>query len=136
MAHVQAETRLSAPAAAVWDRVGDFNAVQQWHPAISASRLEDGGTVRRVSVAGGGESVERLTARDDAARRYSYELVSGPMPVSRYRATLAVEDDQDGGSRVRWSAEYTPAGAAEADARAAIGGFLRAGLDNLRQLYQ
>jgi hypothetical protein len=69
MAHVQAETRLSAPAAAVWDRVGGFNAVPRWHPAISASRLEDGGTVRRVSVAGGGESVERLTDHDEAARR-------------------------------------------------------------------
>ena len=136
MAHVLAETQLPAPAADVWDRIGDFNAVPQWHPAIWASRLEDGGTVRRVSAAGGGQSVERLTDHDDSARRYSYELVDGPMPVSQYRATLAVEDDQDGGARVRWSADFTPAGAADADAEAAIGGFLRAGLDNLRRLYQ
>lgn len=82
MARVLAPAKLAAPVAAVWDRVGDFNAVPQWHPAIWANRLEDGGRVRRVSVVGGGESVERLIAHD-VTRSYSYELADGPMPVSR-----------------------------------------------------
>lgn len=89
MALVVAQAQLAAPAAEVWDRAGDFNAVPQWHPAIWASRLEDDGRVRRVSVVGGGESVERLIAHDDVTRSYSYELLNGPMPVSRPRSAAS-----------------------------------------------
>jgi hypothetical protein len=70
MASVSAQARLSAPAAQVWDRIGDFNGVPQWHPAIDDSRLEHGGQVRRVAVAGDGQTVERLLSHDDTARRY------------------------------------------------------------------
>jgi hypothetical protein len=59
---------------------------------IEASRPEDGGRVRRVSLTGGGETVERLVGCDDA--RYSYALVEGPLPVSsppqRWRSTTSL----------------------------------------------
>jgi Polyketide cyclase / dehydrase and lipid transport len=64
------------------------------------------------------------------------------MPVSDYRATLAAEEEEEEeekegrGAQATWSTEFTPAEAREADAKTAISGFLRAGLDNLKQLHR
>jgi uncharacterized protein YndB with AHSA1/START domain len=66
MSKVSAQVRLPESAAEVWDRIGDFDAVPSWHPAIDGSRLEEEGW-RRVAVAADGESVERLMSRDDVA---------------------------------------------------------------------
>lgn len=90
--------------------------------------------MRRVSLTGGGETVERLVGRDDA-RRYSYALVEGPLPVSESTATLAVDDEPAGSARVSWWSEFTPAGASQRDAETAIRQFLQAGLASLRQKF-
>jgi hypothetical protein len=133
MARTSATVVLPTSADVVWETIGDFNRVADWHPAISASKLEESGQLRRVSVTGGGESVERLTGQ--GPHWYSYQLVSGPMPVSEYAATLRVEDAPEGNATVKWSASYTPEGASDADAEAAIRPFLEAGLDNLRRQF-
>lgn len=130
MSKVSTKTKLDKSAAAVWDLIGGFNALPDWHPAVEKSELEDGGSTRRLSLAGGGEIVEELTAQ--GGKSYSYKIVAGPLPVANYRSTISVTDDGDG-CTVEWSSEFDPTGAA-ADAENAIKGVYDAGLENLKKM--
>lgn len=130
MSKVSTKTKLDKSAAAVWDLIGGFNALPDWHPAVEKSELEDGGSTRRLSLAGGGEIVEELTAQ--GGKSYSYKIVAGPLPVANYRSTINVTDDGDG-CTVEWSSEFDPVGAA-ADAENAIKGVYEAGLENLKKM--
>lgn len=132
---VTAETHLAATATEVWRRIGRFDAVPAWHPEVESSRLEDGGRIRRVKLADGGERVERLISHDDANRSYTYDFLEGSLPVRDYEATLAVEDDRHGSATIRWSSRFTAAGASETEAAAKIRDFMEAGLDNLHEVF-
>ena len=115
--------------------VGQFNALPDWHPAITASKLEDGGKIRRLSLFGGGEIVERLEQIEPGDRLYRYSIVSGPLPVANYTATLRVKDGPDGKAVLEWSSEFDPSGASESDATAAVQDIYKMGFDNLRKMF-
>ncbi|MFQ6018444.1 MAG: SRPBCC family protein [Kiloniellaceae bacterium] len=137
MTKVNVTTQLAVPAETVWNVIGGFNALADWHPAVESSVLEkDGGsTTRRLSLVGGGAIVERLDHVDESERRYSYSILSGPLPVADYRATIRVRENADGaGCTVEWSSEFEPSGAPESDAVAAIRGIYEAGFENLKKL--
>jgi hypothetical protein len=136
MAKVSMTTPIGVDAKSLWDFMGGFNALPNWHPAVEKSELEEEGQVRRLSLAGGGTIVERLLTVDDNERVYSYSIESSPLPVANYTATIRVRDEGDGDrSVVEWSSEFNPAGASEADAVKAIEGVYRAGLESLKKLY-
>lgn len=120
---------IHAPIDRVWHKIGDFNSVPEWHPAVAESTLEAGGKVRRVSTSDGEESVERLIGT--GPNWYAYEMVSGPMPVAEFRAILRVDSAPDETTLVSWAADYKPLDSA-AEAAAVIRPFLEAGLGNLR----
>jgi len=134
MAKVSMSTPLGVTADQVWKLIGGFNALPDWHPAVEKSELEQAGQVRRLSLMGGGEIVERLESVSDNERVYSYRIESGPLPVSGYKSTIRVRDD-GGKATVEWSSEFTPKGASEQDAVAAIQGVYQAGLDNLKKMF-
>jgi hypothetical protein len=119
----------------LWNLIGKFNALPDWHPAIQSSKLEDEGRLRRLSLLGGGEIVERLETIEEGDRLYRYSIVSGPLPVANYTATLRVREDEDGNSIVDWSSEFDPAGASETDAVAAVQQVYQAGFDNLKKMF-
>ncbi len=136
MAKVSMTTPIGVDAKSLWDVMGGFNALPDWHPAVEKSELEEEGQVRRLSLAGGGTIVERLLTVDDNERVYSYSIESSPLPVANYTSTIRVRDEGDGNrSVVEWSSEFNPAGASEADAVKAIEGVYRAGLESLKKLY-
>ena len=134
MAKVNMATPLDVSADQAWKLIGGFNALPDWHPGVEKSELEDGGKVRRLSLMGGGEIVERLERASDDERVYSYTIESGPLPVQGYRSTIRVKEE-GGKATVEWSSEFTPSGASEQDAVAAIQGVYQAGLDNLRKMF-
>lgn len=110
---------LAAPAARVWDLMGGFNALPDWCPGVTTSRLEAGGRVRRLR-AGKHVFVETMRAYDDRRMSYSYTMEeAGPEPVTDYYSTLRVSP-RGRGSRVRWSAEFRPKGATAAEAKRVI----------------
>lgn len=119
----------------IWKLIGQFNALPDWHPAIQSSNLEGDGRVRRLKLMGGGEIVERLETIDEKDRLYRYSIVSGPLPVANYTATLRVCDDGKGNSVVEWSSEFEPAGAAEIDAMKTVRGIYQAGFDSLKKMF-
>jgi len=134
MVEISKSVDLGVDAATVWAVIGDFNSLADWHPAVSQSRLEDDGNLRRLVLADGGKIVERLENRDDAARRYSYSIAQAPLPVTDYLATLGVCETGDG-CRVTWSGRFTVSGTSEAEAAAIIGGIYEAGLTALQERF-
>lgn len=138
MTKVSLSTKLSVPAKQVWDLIGNFNALPDWHPAVERSEIEEeeGGTgvIRRLYLRGGGVVVERLEQLDDAEHLYRYEILDSPLPVANYHATLRVRDAGEG-SEVEWVTEFEPKGASEETAAATIQGIFDAGLENLKKMF-
>ena len=139
MSKVSTSMKLGVSAKQVWDLIGGFNALPDWHPAIEKSTIEgeEGatGSVRRLELAGGGEIVERLERLDDSGRSYSYSIVSSPLPLANYNSTIRVGEDADGNATVEWSGEFDPAGASETDAMKVVEGIYQAGFDNLKKMF-
>ncbi len=121
---------VAAPPAAVWSLIGGFCDIARWHPQVTRCTLstEAGAPVRALVAAGNlGTLVEIETARDEAAFSYSYRLVSGPLPVKGYAATLSVAPIGKG-STITWTARFEAEGMTEAEAVADIAGVYEAGL--------
>ena len=131
MASVSVSQAYDASAAAVWDVVGDLN-ISSWHPAITASPVADDGNGRTCTLADGGEVVEEILERDDAARRYRYRVVTSPLPMTDYVSAISVRETERG-SQVTWEAEFTPVGIEAADLEGMIRGLYEAGLGALTQ---
>jgi uncharacterized protein YndB with AHSA1/START domain len=134
MASVDMAITLNASAQRVWDLIGGFDALPRWLPPVATSeaRKDGGATLRHLSLHGGGLVVERLEQHDEHARRYSYTILSAPLPIADYRAELSVSEEGPQRCRVHWSSHFEPKGASEADAVAAIRGVYQAGLDSLK----
>jgi hypothetical protein len=131
MTRVEVATTLEASADDVWELIGAFNALSEWHPGVKQSTLDDGGRIRVLELANGSTLIERLQSFSQSERSYSYSIEKGPLPVGGYRSELRVLERTDTSCRVEWSGEFTPAGATEADAVAIVRGIYRAGLDHL-----
>lgn len=130
MAEVERSRRFDVSAADIWRRIGDFQGIDDWHPAIVGCASQEGGEVRELALADGSKVVERCVAQTDHS--YTYRILDPrPLPVSDYEATIAVRDGEDGSSVIDWRATFTPAGASDADAVGAIAGVFEGGLDAL-----
>lgn len=107
MVKLRRSTIIEAPVEEVWRLLRDFNAHQDWHPAVADSRIEQGrpsdqvGCVRRFRLAGGGELREQLLGLSDRERRITYCILDSPLPLIGYVATLELKPVTDG-SRTFW----------------------------------
>lgn len=136
MPKVSMQTELDVPAQQVWDLIGGFNALPDWHPAIEHSELDNGGKVRKLSLAGGGTIVEKLEQIDDNEHVYTYSIIDSPLPVSDYTATIRVRRDADGNSTVvEWSSSFEASGAPENEAVKVIEDIYQAGFENLKRIF-
>ena len=68
MAKIKMKTDLNVAADEVWKLIGGFNSLPDWHPAIEKSELQEEGSTRRLSLAGGGTVVEILERLDVSDR--------------------------------------------------------------------
>ena len=116
--------------------IGSFNGLPDWHPAVekSETKSEGGMKIRTLHLAGGGEIVERLESADDKERTYSYSIMSSPLPVADYTATIKVRE-ADIGCTVEWSSEFTPSDAPESEAAAVVRGIYETGFENLKKMF-
>lgn len=136
MAKVSVSVPLNVSPEKLWEMIGGFNALPDWHPAVEKSELDEEGQVRRLSLAGGGTMVERLQKIDNNERVYSYSIEDSPLPVSNYISTIRVREDGDGKhSVVEWTSDFAPAGMSETDAMKAVQGVYQLGLDNLKKMF-
>ncbi len=139
---------INAPPDTVWSRVKDFNALQTWHPAVESSTTTDGnnvGSVRTLTLKGGGRIVEVLEAYSEADHKMSYRMTDpGPVPVNNYTSTITVKPAEGGGSVVEWRGAFyrgypnndPPPDRNDEAAVKAVTGIYQSGLANLKQMMQ
>lgn len=80
----------------VWELVGDYNSLPAWHPFVADSQIEDDlpsgliGCVRAIEVKDGGGTIrEQLVTFSDQDHLCRYSILTGPMPVRNYLATMS-----------------------------------------------
>lgn len=103
MGQAQASIDIDRDADAVWAVAGDFGGLA-WMPGVESCTVD--GDDRTLSMLGM-EIVERQLGRDDAARRLSYGIVGGSLPVDRHVATITVTP-AGAGAHVTWDVEVLP----------------------------
>ena len=135
MSEVSMNTKLPVSPAKVWEMVGGFNALADWHPAIETSELSEGGRTRTLTLIGGGKIVENLEHASDDEWTYSYSTVDSPLPVGDYKATIKLTEEADGTCSMAWSSDFEAVGAPENQAVEAIQGIYQAGFDNLKKMF-
>jgi Polyketide cyclase / dehydrase and lipid transport. len=133
MATVSVTRQVNAPADAVWQMVGGWNSLPQWHPEVSTSALESDGLIRRVRLADGTEIRERLEHFARAGRQYTYIITESPLPLSFYRSTLRVQPEEVG-ALATWFTEFETAGAPAEEMAETLRAFYTAGLANLDRI--
>jgi mxaD protein len=128
---------LKGSPAATWSVIGDYCAIEKWHPAIAKCEIVSGGNNRagsvRVLTLGDGAKVrEELVKHDAKAHMYIYKILEGPLPVASYVSTISVLPGSTGGSVVEWKSTFKAApGVDDATASTTMEGVYDAGLANL-----
>jgi len=138
MTKISMSTDLNVSADQVWQLVGNFNALPDWHPEVEKSQLTKKGQERRLSLVGGGTVVERLEAMDQKSRTYSYSIVDSPLPIKNYKATIKVTGKGPGGKggcQVEWSSEFEASTGFENDVLKDLQGMYQSGFDNLKKVF-
>jgi uncharacterized protein YndB with AHSA1/START domain len=141
MARVYVSSVIDAPAAKVWERIRDFNALPRWHPRIRDSRIENGepadrvGCVRDFHLQNGDRIRERLLGLSDFDMFCTYAILESPMPITDYIATLRLTPITDGDRTfAEWTAEFDCAADAAAELVNGIGqNVFQAGFDALKR---
>lgn len=125
MVAVRKSTIIDAPVEDVWRFLRDFNAHERWHPAVAASRIEEGRTpdevacVRAFRLQDGAALREQLLSLSDRDRSFTYCILDAPLPLLDYVATVRLRPVTDGNRTFwEWSSSFSaPAGRAEELAR-------------------
>ncbi len=128
MARIEKSIEIDRSLDEVWAVVGDIGAISTWLTAIGQSSFSDG--VRECTMEGGGLLREQISNRDDANRRYEYEITESPMPLERHHAWMSV-NEAPSGSRVTWIAEIEPE-----DMAAAMEPVFEEGMQSLRAHFE
>jgi carbon monoxide dehydrogenase subunit G len=136
---------INATADAVWARIQNFDALKDWHPAVQSSPASNGnneGSVRSLTLKGGGALLETLEAHNVALKKYSYRAKDGgALPVTNYTSTITVLADGKG-SIVEWRGAFyrgypnndPPPDQNDEAAVKAVTGVYQSGLQNLKAL--
>ena len=112
--HVDGE--IAAPVGDVWGLVSDFVGLVAAQGLEVEGHGEGIGMTRTVKI-GSINVVERLEALDEATYCTSYSMVSGPVPLTAYMATVKLTP-VDGRTRIEWSGSFeAPYGTEEQNAQ-------------------
>lgn len=141
MPRIYISSVIDAPAAKVWEKVRDFNAMPRWHPRIRESRIENGepsdkiGCVRDFRLQNGDRLREKLLGLSDYDMFFTYMILESPMPLTGYMATLRLTPITDGDRTFgEWTAEFDCAPEAADDLVEGIGNnVFQAGFDALKR---
>lgn len=133
MTELRVAQRLDCPAEVAWAMIGDFGGLHRWHPRVRSLELSWEGRIRTLHYRDGGHAVERLDARNDAARRYAYVLVDGSLPVLACRSTLQVGDELEGACEVAWNSVFEAVAGGVEPAERALRELYRSGLRALAE---
>ena len=138
MSEVKVTESVAAPAAKVWELLGDFGGVAKWGGAMLQTCSVDGsgvGAVRTIGLAGGASIQERCEAYDAAGRALTYSIVgTSPIPVRGYRSTCRVVATGANECRVDWEGRFEPEGVPEEQAQSLIRAVYTGAIAEVRKL--
>jgi hypothetical protein len=123
MSEVIVKEEIGAPAAVVWEILGDFGGLAKWAEAVSSCEVEgDGiGAVRTLGMPGGLSLQERLEAYDDGARTLSYAIIGdNPLPFSNYLSVIRLDENGADACTLEWRGTFEPKSGAEDTARGIV----------------
>jgi hypothetical protein len=129
----------------VWDAVKDFDGVAKWHPMFSDDVIRSGandevGSVRTLTVKDGPSFDEELLSFDALEKKFSYKVIDpAPLPLSDYVSTFEVVEGKRGYTTILWRSSYrnnSDGKMKDEELIAFIDGAYRAGLDNLKTLFE
>jgi len=106
MLSVTQTTTLSAPETEVWNLLGDFGSIAEWHPWVPNCTLSSDGQKRTIDL-GETKAVEVLLSEFNTALSHTYTVEESPMPIKNYRATLSIMALPTG-CRLTWTAKFEP----------------------------
>lgn len=126
---VSRSVSIDASAQEVWNVIGDFCDLDDWHPAFLGCALktpEGGGVHRILAMDGGGTFVEKLVATEPGLS-YTYSIVEAPVPIERYTGTLSIAAGDP--VEVTWSSRFK---SADPEMEALVAGVYESGLAALQ----
>ena len=131
------ETKTEAERVALWEKVGGWCAISEWHPAVAkCEESKDGDAeLRTLTLQDGGVIKEKLIDRGSTS--YKYEILESPLPVKNYTAQFSVTPDDDDLDEINvvWSATYDANGTEDKEARKVIDGIFKDGIDSIKGKY-
>jgi hypothetical protein len=138
MPKVTMSTRINASADQVWKVLRDFNGLPAYLAVVKSSTLQGSGVgaLRTLILEGGGPPVvEKLDKFDDQAKTLSYSIVTSPLPVKDYYATVEVIDLGSGQCEVKCYSTFQPKDAPEAEAIKFVEGVYSGIFGGLKKLF-
>jgi mxaD protein len=138
MPKVTMSTPVAMNADALWQAMGSFAAIGNWHPMMEKveSEGEQRGSLRTLQLIGGAKLIERLEEVSATERLYRYSIIESHLPISDYFAEIRGRDNGDGSSTVEWSSDFNVStSTGETDVVKTVQEVYQAGLDNLGKLY-
>ncbi|KQW66128.1 SRPBCC family protein [Methylibium sp. Root1272] len=133
---VEREVTIDNSPATVWKLVGNFNAIDVWHPSVLKSELKgqagQAGARRLLTLDDGATRLEKLLSYSAAQRSYSYAIVESALPVANYKATLTLTPAEEGRTLMKWRATFDANGVSDEEATTIIGGLHDAGMAKVR----
>ncbi len=96
---------VDADASAVWQVVGDFCDIDDWHPSIVSCALEarDGAVHRQLTLGDGAPVLEQLVSAT-AGESYTYKIIEAPLPITDYLATLSISGQSP--ATITWAGTF------------------------------
>lgn len=134
MTEAKVVKNVAAAADAVFALLGDFSRLKAGGPIESVSYEGEGiGMVRTINM-NGGVVIERLEHHDSNSRSFTYAILNNdsPLPFSNYRATVQVDDNGDGTSRVDWTGTFESRGVDDETAIGVATGIYAGGIKGAR----
>jgi hypothetical protein len=124
----------SVDAETLWALIGDFGDTGKWsgRPPEACVQTGDGiGSCRTLTLDDGRQIVDRLD--DVGPHFYSYSIVTSPLPVRTYRATMEVCAVDASSCAFTWSGVFEPEGMTEAAAVAFFENVYRSGISMMEK---
>lgn len=131
---VEKEMQVNGAVEAVWEKVGGFCAIADWHPAMAkCEETEEGDAKFRILTLGDGATIKEKN-NGETDNSYSYAITESPLPVKDYTADFSIAADGDA-SKITWTASFQAEGATPEEAQKVIEGIFDAGLNSIRDQF-
>jgi hypothetical protein len=134
MPSVSMKTSIAAPAAAVWDIVGDFPNPSRYIGAITENTANgtEPGCTRRLILGGETLVVEELKELNQETMTFAYTIIECPLPIYNYHAVMQVTPRGDDACELTWESTFDSDPDSEQDMDDMVRGVYTAGFESIK----